>query len=210
MWTLVPADRLVADAAGASLSSEFGQAYMFNEMGLVGDEILGTEAPLVLRLVPEETGCRVASDGNVQFTIGAAHVRAGDSIVTDPREQELAWQLAFFGRWPMGDPCAITNEDGVVDAVEYTLDPGVDADAVEDPGFQVIGALSEIISRKFIHLTGTPEDDPQRLRPARVSANRLSLQIPREYKGKALRLWRFTQAVTNATGEAVNPREIPR
>jgi len=52
VWTLVDASRLTVSGRRASLS--FEEAMRANELGLLGDRMIGTTPPLVLSLYPEE------------------------------------------------------------------------------------------------------------------------------------------------------------
>jgi hypothetical protein len=195
MWTLVSLDRLGPVGAQDVIAIDFPTALMSNEMGLVGDQVIGTAPPIHFRLLPQERGYRPPSDGRVKFTVERTEIVAAGVVVTDPREEQIAWQLVMFGRWPMGAPAAEVDEHGFLSAVEYTVAPDLPEDVPLDQDFHMIGSLSQIITAKYLLTTGTDDAAPARLRPARVPPDQLALTIPEGYSGGALKLWRFTQVV---------------
>jgi hypothetical protein len=190
-WTLVSLDRIALAEERGRLSIDYAAAMMANEMALVGDQLIGTAPPIRLRLVPREHGYRPPPSGSVQITIDKTEIISAGTLVEDARERRIAWQLIMFGGWPIGEPTAIVDENGFLSAIEYTVEPDSDT-IVPAQGFQFVGSLSEIITRMYLLTTGVDAAGPARLRPAGIGPDRLAVEIPNDYQGQALKLWRFT------------------
>lgn len=183
LWTLVSPERL-RDSKG-DLILNMQEAMAINELCRLGDRMIGTRAPLRLRLEadPARTG-PIASDGSVPFTIGSAQILCGDAVVTDPVEQEIAWIFIQHGEWRELEPKPILDGNRLV-AIEFEWTP-------EQPtgqGFEMIGSLSRMFARHYAGHT-IEENAVIQLR-APLKPGWFAPLLQPNYRGQALPLWRF-------------------
>lgn len=106
IWTLVSPNRLV-DSDG-SVTLDMLTAIKINELGSLGDMMIGTKPPLRLRLATDPARVTpVADDGTVKFTIANVQVFCGEEELIDPIEREIAWIFMNYGDWGVTEPEAI-------------------------------------------------------------------------------------------------------
>jgi hypothetical protein len=183
-WTLASLD--ILEERENSLVLPFGKALAANELALVGDASIATRFPLVLRLVADRSKPRTLSEaGEVQFTIGETRLYCAGEEITDQKEKEIAFMLMLAGRWEEAAPTA-ELEGNLLSAVAFECHPQED----HKQGFEFIGSLSEIFSSLFTWRTlegGRVSNLVIDLIPAQMAD-----LIPKNYKGQALPLWRFT------------------
>jgi hypothetical protein len=91
----------------------------------------------------------------------------------------------MYGGWPSEEPIAQT-EDGELITIDFVAKPPEDT---PEQGFEIVGHLSGMISRRFNHLTSS-ELGVERLSPE-ADPGSLGVAIPPNYKGKQLPLWIF-------------------
>ena len=98
----------------------------------------------------------------------------------------IAWFLMNYGCWT-GHDLSVEVVDGNVISVSFRLQPETRSNPSQP--FELIGCLSEMVSRQFNDITAP--DGPVRLLSPKREPDTLGVIIPAEYRGKALRLWRF-------------------
>ena len=108
-WTLVSPEQFVDEQGNVSFDMASG--FIENELGILGDRLIGTKPPLRLRLeaVPD-TISPVASDGMVNFTTGEVRIFSGREELLDPIEQEIAWAFMLYGGWIVSEPMPVLEE----------------------------------------------------------------------------------------------------
>ena len=186
LWTLTPESRFVA--CGAFCSLDLTDAIKADEMGILGDCLIGVTKPLLLRFYTDASKPRsVEADGHVQYTVERAVYLAGGKEVTDQFEQKLAWFFLNYGRWQQHDRPA-NVEDGELLSLDFI---GVCDDPEPDQAFIMIGSLSSMVSKQFNALT-TENGEVLRLSP-QVEPEKLGVLIPKEHCGDVLGVWRFFQ-----------------
>lgn len=187
LWTLTPVEDVPAD--GLTLLS----AALRNRMAMLGDEVLGTKAPLTFRVVTDPTAPRdLQANGRVEFRIGGVELYCAGVPITDKAERHLALQLILFGEWPETSTDVKLDGASVVH-VDYDFAPH---ETTPGQGFEVIGHHSSLVSRRF-HLLTTKDHAVTTVSPADDPGS-LGLGIPDNYASKALPLWRLRVTPTPA------------
>ena len=162
-----------------------------NQMSILGDYMVGTVPPLRFRVLTDPTRPRhIDEDGQVVFAIGGIELYCGDTRITKPLEQRIALFLMMYGDWPSEDGETQIKDNELI-AFEFVARP-IAPDVQQ--GFQFIGSMSGMISRRFDSLTAE-EGAIERLSPSTERSD-LGITIPEDYEGQALPLWRFHQAIT--------------
>jgi hypothetical protein len=101
-------------------------------------------------------------------------------------EESLAWFFINYGNW-VEDEAPAVIEEGQLISFEIPFIPQERANP--DQLFEVIGFLSQMISRQYNELTA-PEGHINFLSPER-QPDQLGILIPLDYKGRTLPLWKF-------------------
>jgi hypothetical protein len=191
IWMLLSPDRLVDDEGYVKV--EMFVAMRFNELSALGDRLIATRPPLVLRYVMDETkGNVIGPDGVAQCTIGAATIFCGDREITRPIEKDIACIFLQFGEWVEQGAQAVVDGDKLR-AIDFVWEPRERPN--EDLGFAFIGALSRMFSRYYALKTLSGPDvvqieiDPRHGWFAALTAG--------GYKGDALPLWLIHQQPAN-------------
>lgn len=186
-WTLN--DPNVFKWGGDRGTVDLMEALSTSEMSRLGDVMVGTEYPLVLRIRAVEDRPRsISPEGKVEFHMGGFEIYSGDHLVDDELERAIAFYLISYGKWQDDGPGAELDPDGLPTAILYRFKP---EETHPGQGFEIIGSLSSLFSAFYNSVTLEQSrvsnlihyDDPSRLAPI----------IPPNYKGKALRLWQFVQ-----------------
>lgn len=186
IWTLLSPSELKVHGGLHSIS--LGDATKVNEMGAIGDMHVGTTPPLSLRFVTDANEPRKIDDsGIVEFTIGSVELSCGGNVIQDKEEERLLFYLMRYGNWPFSEPRAVIENNELL-AIEFLAAP-VEEDLGQE--FSLIGPISTMIARRYNELTA-PEGQINTLTP-QVEPDSLGMAIPKDYKGKQLRLWRFFQ-----------------
>jgi hypothetical protein len=185
IWTLVSPHRLI-DADGG-LNLDMPTAMRANELARLGDRTIGTRAPLRIRLTtdPEHTS-PIAADGTALITLRQAQIFSGDTEVTDPVEQEIAWMFMQYGDWRANGPDTVVEGDRLL-AIEFRWEP----DEPTGQGFEFVGALSRMFARYYAEHT-IAEDAVVQLR-APLRPNWFRPLVNAEHRCQALPLWRIIQ-----------------
>lgn len=183
MWTLVDAKHFTKNH---NYSITLPEALKRSEMNILGDHMVATVPPLSLRLYADPNKPRrVEEDGQVHFTIGRAALLTNGKEISDDFERKLAWFFMLHGKWNEVDqPAEIV--DGLLEYTEFRVSPEQYDKSQE---FAILGFLSELISSNYNFLTSSKGEIMQ-LEP-KQQPDDLCVLIPKDYKGKVLRLWRF-------------------
>ena len=184
-WTLISTDTLRCQRS--LCETTFVESMTHNQVAILGDYIIGTTPPLLLRILtdPRKTR-RVMDNGQVAFTIGAIQVRCGGKTVTRRNERNIVLYLMLYGRWPDEVKANIKNNQLI--SLEFESRPFQSAPR---QGFDIVGYYSEMISNQYTEHTA-PSGEVERLAP-NVSPDALRVEIPTDYEGHQLPLWRFRQ-----------------
>lgn len=186
IWTLVLIDKFPT-SNGDRRSITMLQAMKMNEMATLGDLMIGTLPPLVLRMIADPNGPRtVGKNGQGLFRIGNVELYSVDTKIDDPTERNIAFYIMLYGEWPVDEPQALVRDNRLL-AVDFRAAP---TDTTPGQGFEFVGSLSGMISHRYNDLTAT-EDGVERLSPA-VQPGSLGILLNRDYKGRFLPLWRLS------------------
>lgn len=112
----------------------------------------------------------------------------GEKEIEDHEEKNIAFYLMRFGLWGCGEPEGIMDDNGKLHSVRFTFNPDSSED-VERNGFAMFGSLSSMITEAFNEHT-VYEQEVTAITP-KADPDVFSVEIPKDYKGKALGLWCF-------------------
>lgn len=183
IWTLVSPEKLV-DANG-DVTLSMSEALKVNEMGRLGDRMIGTKPPLRIRLFadPEKTSL-VAPDGTVNITIGGAKIFCDQAEIVDPIEQEIAWMFMNYGQWEEAESEVKLDGDKLI-YIEFRWEPA----ARQNEGFEIVGTLSRMFAQYFLETTTKDREVIQLQAPMRPGW--FAPLVANDYRPKELPLWRF-------------------
>lgn len=186
-WSLRPEDLL----QGATHHSiDLLQALKVSRMGELGEILIGTTSPLVVRVETDHNEPRdVNETGQVAFTIGAVRVFAGETEIVDPSERSFALYLYQYGDWIERDPTA-NVEGGKLISIDFSAAP---AEPVVGQGFDFLGPVSRMISNQYTELT-TSDGLVSRLSPP-VAPSALRAAVPGRVDNLTMPLWVFHPVV---------------
>ena len=185
-WTLINADYFDTSDEYIQLSLE--NAMIRNEMSLIGDYLIGTVPPLSLRIYADPFhDSSMDDEGIVNFKIKRVCMCADNKEIINGNEEHIAWILMLYGNWTnIQKPARIENKKLIYFDIEVYPECNDD-----NNDFQLMGSISEIISRGYIEMTAK-EKLITRLMPNTQPVNFKEI-IPHDYHGTVLRLWRFVQ-----------------
>lgn len=183
IWTLVSPEKLV-DADG-DVTLSMVEALKVNEMGKLGDRMIGMKPPLRIRLFADsEKTSRVAPDGTVNLIIGGAKIFCDQTEIVDPIEQEIAWMFMQYGQWDEAESEVELDGDKLV-SIEFRWEP----DDRQNEGFEIAGTLSTVFARYFLETTTKDREVTQLQAPMRPGW--FTPLVANDYQSKDLPLWRF-------------------
>lgn len=183
IWTLVSPSRLVG--ADDDLVLDMMSAMTVSELSALGDETVGTRAPLRLRLItdPKRTSS-IDADGKIHGGFVRGHFFSEDRELVDADDKAMASIFMSYGQWSVNGPHPIFNGDRL-EAVDFIATP----EEASDQGFDMVGTLSRMFARYYaehtldhqtvVHLLAPPQ-------PEIFAAFRREREA-----GKVLPLWRF-------------------
>ena len=185
IWTLVSPKRLVDGDGNLTLDMETG--IVENELGCLGDRMIGTRPPLRLRLETDPAkSSPVASDGTVKFTISGVRLYCGEDELLDPIDKEIAWIFMQYGEWKeIGDPLALLEGD-LLTGIEFRWEP----EERRNKGYEIVGTPSQMFCRYYSEQTMKDQEVVQLHAPLRPGW--FAPLVTSDYKKKALPLWQFT------------------
>ncbi|QNM83319.1 hypothetical protein H8M03_02945 [Sphingomonas sabuli] len=184
IWTLVSPEDFT-DVNG-DVSIDLHEAMRANELAELGDRTLGTRAPLRFRMVMDgEKTSPIAANGDVLITIGKAQLMAGERVIEDEIEREIASVLMEYGDWTCDGPLAQIEGDRLL-SIDFVWEP---EHATPGQGFDMVGTLSRMFARYYARKTLREGEVRQLRAPMRPGwfAPLTSGEMPQ----RVLPLWRF-------------------
>jgi len=168
---------------------KLGLAIRGSEMATLGDIMIATNHPLLLRYqVAMDKPRLVTPDGKILVQISEFQISSAHQPITDKTERNIALYLMMYGKWEASAPTVEVDLEGRPMAILYRSEPEPEQ---RNPGqgFEIIGTLSSMFSAFYNSLTLKESrvadlfhhDDPAKLLPI----------IRLDYKGTDLALWRF-------------------
>jgi hypothetical protein len=184
LWTLVSPGRLAPGARDLTL--DMGTAMHVNELGALGDMMIGTRAPLRLRLStdPAKTG-RIGPGGRVKVVFGDFQLFSEDTEIVDQIERQIVWTFIQYGEWVGLEPDPIIEGDQLL-AFEFRWEP----QEPSDQGFDFVGSLSRMFARYYSEHTIKDNAVVQLRAPLRPDW--FSPLLRWDDQNQSLPLWRFT------------------
>jgi len=186
MWTLVPPNAFVTTGRRARL--ELPAAILANQMGRLGDKMIGTRWPLRLRLEVDE---REREGKERRCLIRNATLHSEDRILVDPVERRIAMFLILNGSWD--ETTVMEEQEAKTSVIEMQYAPAEDTGNQREHGFEFVGSMSAMISNFFRQGT---IDDGDEVKGFHVDFNpgEFGQLIPDDYKfgETALPLWVLT------------------
>lgn len=154
VWSLLPLNALGYDGV-SQYAISFEEAMKRSEMGSLGDRWLGLVPPLAVRFLPDPGQPNEADEtGTANFTIGAVQLWCGGKRMETDEERALVWFLAQAVAWDGSEKHVLTSDERHVEYLSFELQP---EEPVPGQGFALVGALSELYSRRYNMLTVSPE-----------------------------------------------------
>ena len=196
IWTLVSPEQFVDEQGNVSF--DMGSGFIENELGYLGDLMIGTKPPLRLRLESDtDTVSPVGPDGMVNFTTGNVRIYSRREELLDPIEKEIAWAFMLYGDWVVSEPIPVLEGD-VLTAVEFRWDP----DKHRNDPFLTIGTFSQVFSRYYSEHTMEDEKIVQLYAPPQLSW--FAPLLADDYKSKALPLLRIKFQPKHLSADLLN------
>ncbi|MGA5308684.1 hypothetical protein [Micromonospora taraxaci] len=200
LWTLV--DPKVFRRHNSKLVVEIERAMKESELGLLGDAMVATVAPLVLSLSADTSKIEPPTlvenaRAGLDFKVAGVEVSAGGAVLTDAIERKIAWFLMQFGRWRF-DKNVITDK-GIIRRIDLVFSP---KESVPGQGFDMVGQLSSMYSSLYNLSTLTEAGEVLGLRHE-VTPGMLGTLIPGDYfdqPNRSLKLWKFIQQPSSTPG----------
>ncbi|MBA7703569.1 hypothetical protein ES703_112355 [subsurface metagenome] len=144
----MPLDKLKLDNTKYLLT--LGEAFMFNEMHVLGNASIGTIPPLSLKFIADKNKPRnIQEDGKGSFVIGEVQLLCGNNVIKDANERTIAFSLMMFGNWETREPVAEIENNNLVSFTYEAVPP----ERTPGQSFEITGELSSMISRQFKWLT---------------------------------------------------------
>ena len=183
IWTLVRPE--VFENRGETKTVHLEQALMGNQMATLGDYSVGTKFPLTMLMFADKSKPRsVAADGAGTFTISNVELYCAGRLIEEALEKRIATHLMFFGKWNYESEAKVLENQ--IELVEHRWVPDED----HEQGFEFVDSLSGMFST-YYRFTTQNEGKIENLQ-LDVSPGSWGRLVPKDYKGKALPLWRFT------------------
>lgn len=183
LWTL---NKLSAfKKINKSYKISFSYAMMHNYMHILGDLNIGTKPKLSIRLYPTEE-CYI-NDNVFDFIIGDTKIFCNDVEVTKKIEKNLVLLFMFFSKWKSDSTVIQSQFDKKIEYLEFFSIPDEPEEEVNNQGFAMLGFLSSIYTNYYRYIIA-PNGEIENIY---ISKN-LCVEIPNDYKGDSLPLWRFT------------------
>lgn len=186
-WILLSPASFVED--GKLVFINFPLAIARNEMAVLGDRMINTLSPLVIKFIGDITDerSRLDADGKALFTIRQIEMTCNGKRIDDDVEKQIAFYLMRYGSWVAdGIPASII--DGKLKSFQFSFSPEHPSELEEQP-FDSLGNLSSMVSSAFRELTVTEKGVVSL--DVRYDPAFFELNIPIDYKGDALPLWQF-------------------
>lgn len=162
-------------------------------MAILGDRTIGTKSPLKVEFVADsKKEAIINKKGQAQFTIADIKFYCASAEIMDQAEKSIAFYLVRYDDWIESD-CYSIEGDGKLLGVAFEYKP---EEPEEEQGFTFIGTLSSMISTAYSELT-VYERNVAAL-GVKQNPSVFSVEIPEDYKGERLPLWKF-EVMANPT-----------
>ncbi len=176
LWTLVDPDAFVANGKWHQIS--VAEAFKRNDMGAVGDLLLGTSFPIVVR------GYIQRRDGHARARPDKFRYFVADLEVLRPAQRRLLWFLAIWGQWRIDPAQQRVVEDNanrrIVDTFFVPAAEAVEQEKKTSLGWVLNSWLSTVLSRYWLQLTSTIHGEFMTLLPDRESWTDQLLEVTNE------------------------------
>lgn len=177
-WTLIDTEKFINNGNNSYI--DFITAIENNEMSILGDYWLATIPPLELKMYIQE---KEILPNHINGSISKVELFANNKLIKDEHEKNIAFNLMLFGSWEDNLYIETINNSR---CIVSTINPIQKS----NEQFDMIGAMSSIISRKFNFITSNNQESIPLFR--KIKSENLFIDIDIEnYKGKVLHLWRF-------------------
>ncbi|MGB3845440.1 MAG: hypothetical protein WA940_06190 [Sphingopyxis sp.] len=147
IWTLVDPEELAP--GDRPLTLDISNAVKANELAALGDQTLGIQAPLRLKLTMDPVRTSpIGADGFVQAVIAKAQLFSAERELFHPGDQRIAFTVMQYSDWISPDADAVVEGDRLI-ALEFQAAP-------EEPayqGFELAGSLSRMFARYYADRT---------------------------------------------------------
>ncbi|EMT5712767.1 hypothetical protein WMR32_005265 [Klebsiella oxytoca] len=187
MWALLPISSFVELKHKYEITPIHSIAK--SEMAMLGDVILGVKPPLIFELVADRTkDAFIDEDSRANFICGEVKIHCDNQEVEDPEEKKIAFYLMRFGRWDCGKPEGVLDDNGELHSVRFKFYPE-SSEGFERDGFAMLGSISSMITEAYNEHT-VYEQEVTAI-STKAEPDVFSVDIPKDYKGEVLGLWRF-------------------
>jgi hypothetical protein len=159
VWTLVRLDAMKDE--GRFRSIRFTDAFTHNDMGALGDVLVGCRPPLVLQMhVAKEEG------GGIRFVHPLSRVFTGGREVFGDVAKHLFRFMLFYGSWRRSKPKIIdeSKDYRIVEAQAAPEEPEDEAQGTPE-GSRLDSLLSSMLSRRWLQGTITWDGELAGLSP---------------------------------------------
>lgn len=186
VWTLMPVSSFTELKGKYETTPIHSMAK--SEMAMLGDVTIGAKPPLIFELICDRDREAFIDEGNLaKFVCGDVKIHCNEREVEDVEEKKIAFYLIRFGQWECGKPEAILD-NGNLYSVRFTFYPASPEDA-ERNGFAMLGSLSSMITEAYNEHT-VYEQEVTAI-SSKAEPDVFTVDIPEDYKGDVLGLWRF-------------------
>jgi hypothetical protein len=182
-WTLHNAAELLAVLERGEVTLSLAEAYRLSEMSLLGDALLGTGYPLVLRLsVTSKLKKRRKSESEYLLQIDKVDMSVAGNPIRNKRDRRIAFGLMMRGGWE--ETQRVVMDGDQIMAIEFSFAPPGEQRDLE---FAPVNSLSSLASSEFNDLTADA-NDVNRLRPHKLPTPPYP-RVGEGYHGVDLPLW---------------------
>jgi hypothetical protein len=199
LWFLVDPARFTS--VGTKAAIDMTTAMTENDMGELGDMMVGTVPPLEFGLAIHEVGRRRKTGETIAeatIQVGGVTISAGGHELNGAVERRLAFYLMWHGKWP--ETQLDESEAGRPTHVRFRHEP---EEWPQKQGFAMVGFYSELLARSF--WLQTSEDGTINKLTAELDPKGRGFLIPENYESTELPLWRFRLQPKSATRAVGGP-----
>jgi hypothetical protein len=165
VWSLVPLDAFSKQGKWSTI--DVGTAFTRNDMGALGDLMIGCAFPIVWQ------SYIVKYDGRIHFDEAQTRIFAGSREIYGLPQKQLLRFMVVFGGWTMSEP-KVLEESDTHRIVECVSTPD------EENSSGLNGYVSSMLSRYWLQLTSTLDGDLATLLPSRDAWSDQILNVTNE------------------------------
>jgi hypothetical protein len=173
-WTLVPGSAFTRD--GKYMRITFLEALTANEMGTLGDKLLGCGFPVIIRGFVEKRA------GKARMRFDKYRYFIGKREITDSDQQCLLFFLMLWGEWGIEKTELVEENDTkrVTDVVFMPIKEARGGESESSSGCVLNAFLSTVLSRYWLQLTNNTDGKFRTLLPNRDAWNTQMLRVTDE------------------------------